>query len=103
MPAWATGMVAASSPGFRPSKLLHRLRFARVSTRPRHPQADTTAQAFFGPAQTEGGFAGFAALVTAALPDAVRVAKTPIEVWLQDQARVGQLAETAQPFAAGAR
>ena len=30
-------------------KLLHRLRFARVSTRPRHPKADTTAQASFGP------------------------------------------------------
>ena len=32
-------------------KLLRRLRFARVSTRPRHPKADTTAQAPFGPAQ----------------------------------------------------
>ena len=30
-------------------KLLHRLRFARVSTRPRHPKADTTVQASFGP------------------------------------------------------
>ena len=30
-------------------KLLHRLRFARVSTRPRHPKADAAAQAFFGP------------------------------------------------------
>lgn len=29
-------------------KLLHRLRFARVSTRPRHPKADAVAQAFFG-------------------------------------------------------
>ena len=28
--------------------------------------------------------------MTAALPDAVRVAKTPIEVWHQDEARVGQ-------------
>lgn len=30
-------------------KLLHRLRFARVSTRPRHPEADVVAQASFGP------------------------------------------------------
>ncbi len=30
---------------------LHRLRFARVSTRPRHPKADAVAQASFGPAQ----------------------------------------------------
>ena len=30
-------------------KLLHRLRFARVSTRPRHPKADAAAQASFGP------------------------------------------------------
>ena len=30
-------------------KLMHRLRFARVSTRPRHPKADAMAQASFGP------------------------------------------------------
>ena len=30
-------------------KLLHRLRFACVSTRPRHPKADVVAQASFGP------------------------------------------------------
>ena len=30
-------------------KLLHRLRFARMSTRPRHPKADAVAQASFGP------------------------------------------------------
>ena len=30
-------------------KLLRRLRFARVSTRPRHPKADVAAQASFGP------------------------------------------------------
>ena len=30
-------------------KLLHRLRFACVSTRPRHPKADAAAQASFGP------------------------------------------------------
>ena len=29
-------------------KLMHRLRFARVSTRPRHPKADAVAQASFG-------------------------------------------------------
>ena len=32
-------------------KLLHRLRFAWMSTRPRHPKADIAAQASFGPAQ----------------------------------------------------
>lgn len=31
-------------------KLLHRLRFAHVSTRPRHPKADVVAQASFRPA-----------------------------------------------------
>ncbi len=31
------------------AKLLHRLRFARMSTRPRHPKADVAAQASFGP------------------------------------------------------
>ncbi len=31
------------------NKLLHRLRFACVSTRPRHPKADVAAQASFGP------------------------------------------------------
>lgn len=30
------------------------------------------------------------ALVTAALPEAVKAAGTPIEVWHQDEARVGQ-------------
>jgi transposase len=30
-------------------KLVHRLRFARVSTRPRHPKADVAVQASFGP------------------------------------------------------
>ena len=30
-------------------KLLHRLRFARVSARPRHPKADAATQASFGP------------------------------------------------------
>ena len=30
-------------------KLLHRLRFARMSTRPRHPKADPAVQASFGP------------------------------------------------------
>ncbi len=34
--------------------------------------------------------ADFAALMTAALPEAVRAADTPIEVWHQDEARVGQ-------------
>jgi transposase len=31
------------------AKLLHRLRFARVSTRPRHPKADPAVQASFVP------------------------------------------------------
>ena len=30
-------------------RLLHRLRFSHVSTRPRHPKADLAAQASFGP------------------------------------------------------
>jgi len=35
-------------------KLLHRLRFACVSTRPRHPKADVAAQASFGPGSPQG-------------------------------------------------
>ena len=33
-------------------KLLHRLRFACVSTRPRHPKADPAVQASFGPSSS---------------------------------------------------
>ena len=33
---------------------------------------------------------GLAALASAVLPDAVRAANTPVEVWRQDEARVGQ-------------
>lgn len=37
--------------------------------------------------------------MTAALPEAVRAAKTPIEVWHQDEARVGQQGTLAYVWA----
>jgi transposase len=61
-------------------KLLARLAFRRLSVRPQHPRSDPEAQAVFR--------AGFAGLVTAALPAAAQ--DRPVEVWFMDDARVGQ-------------
>jgi hypothetical protein len=61
-------------------RLLRKLRFRRLSPRPRHPEADEAAQAAF---KKE-----FAARVAEALPAAAQ--GQPIEVWFQDEARVGQ-------------
>lgn len=57
-------------------KLLRRLRLTRRQPRPHHPKKDAAAQC------------GFENLVTEALPAAA--AGKSIEVWFQDEARVGQ-------------
>jgi transposase len=61
-------------------KLLRRLEMTRLQPRPFHPQKDAAAQAAFKQ--------NFAALVKQAVPAAA--ADKPIEVWFQDEARVGQ-------------
>jgi transposase len=60
-------------------KLLRRLRMTRLQPRPHHPKKDVAAQE---------AFKNFAGLVTEALP--ASAAGKPIEVWFQDEARVGQ-------------
>ena len=61
-------------------KLLNTLSFRRLTVRPQHPQSDPQAQAAF---QAE-----FSTLVTAALPP--EAAGKPVEIWFDDEARVGQ-------------
>jgi len=61
-------------------KLLARLNFSRVSVRPRHPEQDIAAQ--------EAHKINFAGLVAAVLPEHAR--RKPIELWWQDEARIGQ-------------
>jgi transposase len=55
------------------------LAFSHISVRPRHPQADAAAQ------ETQKNFPD---LVAAAIPAAAQ--GKPIELWWQDEARVGQ-------------
>jgi len=54
--------------------------FSHISVRPRHPQADAAAQ--------EAHKKNFADLVAAAIPAAAQ--GKPIELWWQDEARIGQ-------------
>lgn len=61
-------------------RLLRKLGFRRLSPRPRHPKTDPAAQETFKEA--------FAAQVAEALPATAK--GKSIEVWLQDEARVGQ-------------
>jgi hypothetical protein len=61
-------------------KLLRKLDFSNISERPLHPKSDRAAQAAFKES--------FAAQARAAIPPAC--AGRPIEVWFQDEARVGQ-------------
>ena len=61
-------------------KVLRRLGFARISVRPETPEV--------GRGGAGGVQKGFAELVAAALPERAR--GRPIEVWFQDEARVGQ-------------
>jgi transposase len=64
------------------AKWLHRLGLTKLTTRPFHPKKDEAAQQAFK--------ANFKDIVTAALPAAVKQNGTPVEVWFQDEARVGQ-------------
>jgi transposase len=64
----------------RIGKLLHKLNFSRISVRPPHPKTDLAAQQTFKK--------NFADMATAAIPP--ERAGGPIEVWFQDEARVGQ-------------
>ena len=61
-------------------KQLAELGFRRLSVRPAHPQSDPAAQAAFKK--------NFAQLVAAAPPPEAR--GKPLEIWFQDEARIGQ-------------
>ena len=61
-------------------KYLAALGYRRLSVRPRHPKADPEAQ--------DGFQKNFREAVAAAIPEAAR--GKPLEVWFQDEARVGQ-------------
>ena len=61
-------------------KYLAALGYRRPSVRPRHPKTDPEAQDAFKKASLEA--------VAAAIPEAAR--GKPLEVWFQDEARVGQ-------------
>lgn len=67
-------------------KWLNKMGLSKLSTRPHHPQKDAAAQEAFK--------AGFKNKVKAALPAAVkgqlRKKALSLEIWLQDEARVGQ-------------
>src|SRR3954464_9220647 len=64
------------------AKWLRRLRLTKMTARPFHPKKDEAAQAAFK--------ANFKTIVQAELPDEVIQNGLPIEVWFQDEARVGQ-------------
>ncbi|WP_085938452.1 IS630-like element ISAli3 family transposase [Azospirillum lipoferum] len=70
--------------------LLRRLGFRRLSVRPQHPQQDGEA--------LEAHKKNFAALVAGALPDTAR--GKPLELWWQDEARVGQQGTLTRVWAA---
>jgi transposase len=61
-------------------RLLRALDFRRISVRPQHPQSDDVAQEAF---QKD-----FPELAAAAIPEPAR--DKPVEIWWQDEARVGQ-------------
>jgi transposase len=61
---------------------LRRLRLTKMTARPFHPKKDEAAQETFK--------ANFKAIVEAELPDEVIQNGCPLEVWFQDEARVGQ-------------
>jgi hypothetical protein len=64
------------------AKWLRRLRLTKMTARPFHPKKNEAAQEAFK--------ANFKAIVQAELPDEVIQNGTPLEVWFQDEARVGQ-------------
>ncbi|MGH6820138.1 MAG: IS630 family transposase [Methylocella sp.] len=62
------------------ARILRQRRFTRLSVRPQHPQADAAAQETFKK--------NFAETVMKALPPEAK--GKPLEIWFQDEARVGQ-------------
>ena len=70
-------------------KLLKKLDFSNISGRPLHPKSDLAAQQAFKES--------FAAQARAAIPPAY--AGRPIEIWFQDEARVGQQGTVARLWA----
>jgi transposase len=64
------------------AKWLRRLRLTKMTARPFHPKKNEAAQTAF----TEN----FKTIVQAELPDEVTQDGRPIEIWFQDEARVGQ-------------
>ncbi|HVX56737.1 MAG TPA: IS630 family transposase [Candidatus Saccharimonadales bacterium] len=63
-------------------KWLHRLKLTRLQPRPFHPKKDEAAQTAFKK--------NFAGLVKSALLSSAAAVGRPIEIWFQDEARVGQ-------------
>ena len=63
-------------------KWLRRLRLTKMTTRPFHPKKDDAAQEEFK--------RNFKAEVDKKLPPEVKEQQLPLEVWFQDEARVGQ-------------
>jgi transposase len=61
-------------------RLLRALDFRRLSVRPQHPESDDAAQEVFKK--------NFPELAAAAIPEPAR--DKPVEIWWQDEARVGQ-------------
>ena len=72
-------------------KLLRRLNFRRISVRPRHPETDEEEQETLKKI--------LVALVRAAIPDAL--ADKAVELWYQDEARVGQQGTLTRIWAKG--
>lgn len=68
-------------------KQLSELGFAKMTVRPQHPKADVKAQEAFKACPHEGG-ENFAHRVGEVLPEAAK--GKPLEIWFQDEARVGQ-------------
>jgi transposase len=64
------------------AKWLRRLRLTKMTARPFHPKKDKAAQAEFKE--------NFKTIVEAALPGEVKQQRLAIEIWFQDEARVGQ-------------
>ena len=68
------------------------LRLTKMTARPFHPKKDEAAQEAFK--------ANFKAIVEAELPDEVIRNGLPLEVWFQDEARVGQQGTLSRLWAA---
>ena len=70
-------------------KLVRALGFSRVSARPQHPKSDPEAQAEFKKNWPSGS----------PLPSATRVRDKRLEIWFQDESRIGQKGELTRQWA----